>query len=90
LTIKYYGSEWINLVLKWYFVTTGVGSVWAVSVISDRSTMPFGAHGGISDIEIIGSLRGWRDTLAIVREVFSQVRQRQIQRYAAAASTCQD
>lgn len=33
LIIQYYGSEWINLVLKWYFVTTGVGSVWVVSVI---------------------------------------------------------
>lgn len=36
MIIKYYGSEWINLVLKWYFVTTGVGSVWAVSVVSSR------------------------------------------------------
>ena len=34
LVIKYYGSEWINIVLKWYFVTTGVGSVWSVSVTS--------------------------------------------------------
>jgi len=32
MIIKYYGSEWINFVLKWYFVTIGVGSVWAVSV----------------------------------------------------------
>ena len=32
LIIHYYGSEWINFVLKWYFVATGVGSSWAVSV----------------------------------------------------------
>ena len=37
MIIKYYGSEWINLGLKWYFVATGVGSIWAVSVISNRS-----------------------------------------------------
>ena len=37
MIIKYYGSGWVNLVLKWYFVATGVGSVWAVSVISNRS-----------------------------------------------------
>lgn len=29
LIIKYYGSDWINSVLKWYFVATGVGSVWS-------------------------------------------------------------
>jgi hypothetical protein len=37
LIIKYYGSEWINLVLKWYFSATGVGSVWAVSGIYNHS-----------------------------------------------------
>lgn len=48
LVIHYYGSEWINFVLKWYFVATGVGSAWAVSVshpsvvwCSRRSTIIF-------------------------------------------------
>ena len=35
LIIKYYGSEWINFALRWYFVASGVGSVWSVSAISD-------------------------------------------------------
>ena len=70
MIIKYYGSGWINFVLKWYFVATGVGSVWVVSVISNRS---FGAqahalyiHGEILDAQVIGSLRGWQDPLAVV------------------------
>lgn len=29
--IKYFGSEWINFCLRWYFVVAGVGSVWNVS-----------------------------------------------------------
>jgi hypothetical protein len=37
MIIKYYGSEWINFVLKWYFVTAGVGSFWAVSIVFSRS-----------------------------------------------------
>ena len=38
MIIKHYGSEWINFVLKWYFVATGVGSVWAVSIIFYHSS----------------------------------------------------
>ena len=40
LIIKYYGNEWINAVLKWYFAATGVGSVWSVRIISNLLHMP--------------------------------------------------
>jgi len=73
MIIKYYGSEWINLVLKWYFVVTGVGSVWAVSVVFDHSSaawvfklVRFTFTMGLSDVQVIGSFHGWQHPLAVV------------------------
>ena len=31
LVVKFFGTEWINWLLAWYFTIAGAGSVWKVS-----------------------------------------------------------
>jgi len=31
IILKYFGKEWINRLLGWYFSIVGVGSVWKVN-----------------------------------------------------------
>jgi minor histocompatibility antigen H13 len=37
LVIKYFGREWINWVLGWYFSLAGVGSVFRVRLLEECS-----------------------------------------------------
>lgn len=39
LILKYFGTEWINLLLGWYFALSGVGSVWKSLVSMMRFSM---------------------------------------------------
>jgi minor histocompatibility antigen H13 len=32
ITVKYFGTEWINYLLGWYMSIAGIGSVWQVGI----------------------------------------------------------
>lgn len=39
MVVKYFGKEWINYLLGWYFSLAGVGSVWKSLVSLARFTV---------------------------------------------------
>jgi len=41
LMVKYFGKEWINWLLSWYFSIAGVGSVWKVCFVDWPSIARF-------------------------------------------------
>jgi hypothetical protein len=39
--VKYFGKEWINWLLSWYFSIAGVGSVWKVCRVDRHAFFNF-------------------------------------------------